>query len=346
MLRVATLVLLTVLNGAGAHATFLPVLSYSSSSGFVYGGRVDAVLQGSPCAEISAMLWWTTRGGQYQTVSAALPRGEGIWRLEASHDQVLDADFFGWGNGGDPDSFVEFDREEDVFYLGRTQRLGERLEAGLGVETRHSVAFDMDSSTLWETVPDLHTASAWSSGPRAEVAFLGCPLLGLPGYTSATFLVESGSGFSYADLELEKAVYAPFVEGSVAALRYSFAQRWGVEDSPFPFLPSLGPDEVLRGYADDRFTGPVRAVANLELHRPVLGFEPSSGPLPSALVSLALFADAGQVAEGMGGIRWDRYHGNVGAGLRFMAGLTKVRIDWTFLSPEGMKLQLGFGEAF
>jgi hypothetical protein len=346
-MRSTTLLLLAAFPVALAQTTILPVLSYSSSSGFVYGARIDALLDGRPGGEFSAMAYWTTRGGQYQTLTAAVPGGENSWRLEASHDQVLDADFYGWGNWGDPDTSLEYDREMDAFYLGRSQRLGGRFVAGLGIEARHSVTFDREEGGLWETLPGLQTASTWTAGPRAELLFLGCPLAGLPGYTSATFLHQSGADISYSRAVIEKAVFVPFLRGNILALHYSLARHWGAEETPFPFLPSLGPDEVLRGYADDRFFGPVTAVANVEIQRPLFGFLPSGqSPLPSALFGIALYADAGQAAEEMGGIRWDRYHGDVGAGLRFVTGMTKVRVDWTFLSPEGMKLQLGFGEAF
>ncbi len=327
-----------------AGVTLLPVVSYSSSSGFLYGARCDGMLEGFQSSEISAMIYGTTRGGQYEALSLGIPSGPGSWMVSASHDQVLGADFYGWGNGGDPDSSLEYDREADRLLLGRRQPLSAAVTAELGVETRHSSVFDREQGDLWQTLPALRASSCWTAGPRARLTVV-CPFL--PGYARASFDWQKGDGLSYTSESLERAVFAGLPTGGILALRYALGHSGGVSGTPFPFLPSLGPDELLRGYADNRFYGEWTAVANAELRHTIARFEPEEGSDgPGASIGAVLYADAGQVADGFGGIRWDRYSGDAGAGLRLGIGALLTRIDCTFISPEGLKLDLSFGESF
>ncbi|NLP04872.1 hypothetical protein GX411_02825 [Candidatus Fermentibacteria bacterium] len=334
-------------SAAAAELGVLPMISYSSSSGFLYGLRADAVLESGRGGMLTAMAYWTTRGGQYQSFGAVLPRGRGAWRLSLSHDQLRGTDFYGWGNGGDPDSSLEYDREVDKAYFGRLQEIAGRLTVEAGAEVRHSSAFDLEDGPLWEGLPSLETASLWTAGPRLGIA-LDCP--GIPGSLEAVFNHQAGSGMSYSSVSLSRTAFFGLPADVDLCLRYCLGYHSGIEETPFPFLPALGPDELLRGYDTNRFYGPWTAVANAELRKVILSAgcsgDGGAGGGPALTAGAALYADAGQVAGGFGGLRQDRYHTDAGIGARIGIGPTLVRIDCTVLSPEGLKLELAFGQPF
>ncbi len=321
-----------------AEVAFLPLISYSSGSGLLYGANAQAVLDGTPGGEFSVMAYGTTRGGQYESFVARIPGGERTWYLTGEHEQKLGHDFFGWGNWGDPDSSLEYDRESDVIALGRMQSLGP-VQVRLGVEARHSSAYDFEEGTLWDGLPSAIAGSEWTGGPSVDLRLVDCPLP-LPGYGHAGFDWQIGrDGIDYYRAELERVAYAPVGGGTLLALRYDMAYHHGVESTPLPFLPFLGPDQLLRGYADDRFSGPWTSVANLELRRPLFSFLPDPRTTrPLVIIGAALFADAGQASESLGGFRWDRWHEDAGLGLVFTLSEVSLRLDATLLSPEGFKI--------
>lgn len=334
-------------SAAAAELGLLPMLSYSSSSGFLYGIRADAILEQGRGGMLTAMAYWTTRGGQYQSFGAVLPGGRGAWRLSLAHDQLRGADFYGWGNGGDPDSSLEYDREIDRAYVGRLQELPGGFAVEAGAEVRHSSAFDLEEGPLWDDLPSLETASLWTAGPRLRMV-LDCP--GIPGALEAVLDHQTGSGMSYSSASLSRTAFIGLPAGVSLCMRYCLGTHHGVERTPFPFLPAIGPDELLRGYDTNRFYGPWTAVANAELRREIMSSGPSRGGEgadgPELTVGSAIYADAGQTADEFGGIRQDRYHADAGIGARIGIGPTLVRIDCTVLSPEGLRLELAFGQPF
>ncbi len=331
---------------SAARLSVMPIVSYSSSTGFLYGGRIDALTGGRPRGALSLMAYGTTRGGQYQSVDLMTLEEAGGWRLYGVHDQLLGADFYGWGNGGDPDTSAGYDREIDRVGAGRVQQFGDALTLEIGLEARHSTAWDREESALWETAPALRTASSWSIGPDAALS-AGLPLGGVVGYDRIGYAYQSGDGFDYHEIRNDLAVFVDMPSGFVIGTHGMIRHHMGVEETPLPFLPSLGPEDLLRGYANERFRGAWAMVANLELQRPLLTFMIDRRTLePTMLLGAAVYVDAGQVAEEPAGFRWDRLHPDAGIGLRFVFGLTKVRMDFTILSPEGFTMDLAFGDPF
>ncbi len=138
-------------SAAAAEVAVLPLVSYSSGSGLLYGAILHAA-RGGGGAEVSIMAYGTARGGQYESFGVRIPRGGSVWFASASHEQLLDHDFCGWGNRGDPDESLEHDRESDVISIGRTQTFGP-FEARVGAEARHSSVFDREEGDLWDGLP-------------------------------------------------------------------------------------------------------------------------------------------------------------------------------------------------
>lgn len=328
--------------GSEAGWAALPLVSYSSGSGFLYGGRFEAGTGGESPGAFSLMAYGTTRGGQFESFGARLPAGGNSWYFTGSHDQRLGRDFYGWGNSGDPDSSLEYDRERDVIALGRTQAFGP-LEVRLGAEVRHSSAYGFEEGDLWSGLPCLVASSEWTAGPSVEVSSSSCPI---PVWEDlrARFDWQGGGGADYWRAGLERVAYLPIRGGTLLALRYDIAYHHGADATPLPFLPFLGPDQLLRGYADDRFSGPWISVVNIELRRPLfdLAVDPATGQ-PLATVGAALFGDAGQASESLDGMRWDRWHPDAGLGFSLTVNGIAVRLDLTALSPEGFHIGMSLG---
>lgn len=322
----------------------LPLVSYSSGSGLLYGGSFEAVTGGTSPGAISLMGYGTTRGGQYESVGIRLPDGPDGWYLTGSHDQRLGRDFYGWGNSGDPDSSLEYDRERDAIALGRIQTFGP-VEVRLGAEVRHSSAFGFEEGDLWSGLPGFVASSEWTAGPSVELELGSCPI---PVWEDirVRFDWQHGGGAEYWNAGVERVAYLPIEGVALIALRYDLSHHHGADATPIPFLPFLGPDQLLRGYADDRFSGPWITVANLELRRPLadLAVDPATGQ-PLATVGAALFGDAGQASEGLDGMRWDRWHPDAGVGFSLTVNGMAVRLDLTALSPEGFHMGMSLGSA-
>ncbi len=331
--------------GAEAGWAALPLVSYSSGSGLLYGGRFEAVTGGASPASFSMTAYGTTRGGQYESFGVRLPAAGNSWYITGSHDQRLGREFYGWGNSGDPDSSLEYDRERDAVAIGRVQTLGP-VEVRLGAEVRHSSAFGFEEGVLWSGLPGLLASSEWTAGPSVEIESGSCPI---PVWEDIRlrFDWQRGEGAEYWTGDLERVAYVPLGGDALLALRYDLAHHHGADATPLPFLPFLGPDQLLRGYADDRFSGSWITVANIELRRPLfdLAADPATGQ-PLATVGAALFGDAGQASDSFDGIRWDRWHPDAGVGLSLTVEGIAVRLDLTALSPEGfhMGMSLGSGE--
>lgn len=116
---------------------------------------------------------------------------------------------------------------------------------------------------------------------------------------------------------------------------------------PFYDLPSLGGVNTLRGYIANRFTGDAawHAVAEYRFWVIPRGFR-LTRTIRVERVGLALFAEAGTVADSLGGLPHARVHTSYGAGLRIaLERLATFRADLGF-SGEGTNVSLAFGLSF
>ncbi|HOZ17413.1 MAG TPA: hypothetical protein PLF04_03665 [Candidatus Fermentibacter daniensis] len=339
------LLLTLMASVAAAGVAVLPLVSYSSGSGLLYGAILHAGPEGVEGPEISVMAYGTARGGQYESFGVRIPVGGGAWFASACHEQLLNHDFFGWGNWGDPDESLEYDRESDVISIGHTRTFGP-FEARAGAEARHSSVFDREEGDLWGSLPDRPLTNGWTAGPSVELSSRSYPGPAW-GNLRARFDWQGGGGKAYWRTELERTACHPIGGGFLLALRNDVAYHHGAGDTQIPFLPFLGPAQLLREYAGDRFSGDWLTVANLELRRRLFGLmdDPETDD-PLILVGAALFADAGQASETLSGMRWDRWHPDGGIGFyATLRGMT-LRVDAALLSPEGFRLNMRIGGGF
>ncbi len=112
-------------------------------------------------------------------------------------------------------------------------------------------------------------------------------------------------------------------------------------------LPTLGGTHTLRGYIANRFTGNSAWHAVAEYRVWVIprgiAFTPT---LRIERLGLALFAEAGTVADSLGKLPDAAVHTSYGIGFRMALERTALfRVDLGF-SPEGTNLTIAFGLSF
>ena len=128
-----------------------------------------------------------------------------------------------------------------------------------------------------------------------------------------------GGDYDFASGELDARRYLQLRPGTVLAVR-GVAGIAG-KGVPFQEMPSLGGQEVLRGYYDGRFRDRARLAFDAEVRTPVWW-----------RMGVVGFAGAGQVAPSLDELGIDRFHAAGGLGLRFL-------LD----RAEGMNLRIDFG---
>jgi outer membrane protein assembly factor BamA len=143
-------------------------------------------------------------------------------------------------------------------------------------------------------------------------------------------------GFSRYDVEVQQ--YLPFFnQRRVIALRgkTTLTRAAGGQQVPFYMQPALGGSEDLRGFSELRFRDNNMVVLNAEYR-----WEAFSG------LDLALFGDAGQVAERPRDIDLTDLKTSYGFGFRFNSSNSVfLRADFGF-SSEGSRVFLKFGHVF
>ena len=118
-------------------------------------------------------------------------------------------------------------------------------------------------------------------------------------------------------------------------------------DLPYYERPSLGGTHTLRGYIANRFTGDAawHAVAEYRFWTIARGFALTK-TIRIERIGMALFYEAGTVADRLGELPDARIHTSYGVGLRFSLERTATfRADVGF-SAEGVNFTFGFGLSF
>ncbi|MBD3277625.1 MAG: BamA/TamA family outer membrane protein [Candidatus Aegiribacteria sp.] len=335
-------ILLSVSYPALAWKVF-PVLSYSSSSGFLFGGVVNHnMLPPFRPVAFSTMSYIYTDGSFHASPLLLIPAGNDIIEMRLSYDAKRENEFYGWGNGGSHDVSAGYSAEVQELLLSWNTSLVRDLALSAGVSVNHSTVYDRESSSLWQQSPIRSFESTWTAGPFAE-AVLNLPGC-LDGYLSSAVNVQTDGDFVYSKTEAAAALFMPLGNSTLPASRVRIVKHSGSDSTPFSFLPSLGGSSGLRGYADGRFRGDWALLANLELRQDILSLRLDSENVFE--LSLVLFGDAGQVADHLSDCRWDRFHLDGGIGARMtLPGGGSLRADFA-MSPEGLGIQMGLGELF
>ncbi len=133
-----------------------------------------------------------------------------------------------------------------------------------------------------------------------------------------------GSRYEYAGMKVEAMAYIPMFRNQVLGIHGIVRGVSG--NVPFMALPSLGGEEILRGYNGALFRDRILAAAQAEYRIPLW-----------KRWGLAVFAGLGEVADRFGHLEFARLKYSIGLGIRFR------------ISPaEGtnLRLDLGFGQGY
>jgi hypothetical protein len=337
------LCLLLLLATPGFAWRVFPLVSYSSSSGFLLGGVIthNMVPPFSPFA-LSSMAYYYTGGSLYAGPELLVPAGETLLGFRTDYSVDRAKKLYGWGNDGDEDFRVTADLEVQELTASCTcNPLGSILFRG-GLLTRHSTVYDRSADGPWDTYPSSGFGSTWTVGPWADAVW---PVpVPLNARLAAGFDLQLADGSSYSECDLALAASVPVGPSTEPAMRIRVVRHFDSASTPFPFLPSLGGDTGLRGFADGRFGGDWALLANLELRQRLVTVRLDEQT--SMSFGLVLFGDAGQVADRLEETRWNRFHLDSGLGARItIPGGGTLRADFA-LSPEGLGIQMGLGELF
>lgn len=329
---------LAILCSGPAAWHIYPVAGYSSTAGFILGGLVGTRWSQGRFRTTAS---WSTRGEISLVPELHLSRTPVGLDAELRVEKRFDRRFYGYGNGGDPDAYAEYDTEFQHLSLLAGLDVLDGTDLSLGGVLRHSTVYRRESDSLWRTSPTEHYGSEWTAGPALEARRrFDSPL---PGYVYLSLLHQEGGDVSYSRAGGGAALFAALSETTVLGVHGNLSRHFGTSRTPFWFGQYLGYDQGLRGYDDNRFSGNVFVVGNLELRQLVYRMGRGRRSMGVGLVG---FLDAGQVADGLSGLRMDELHFDAGLGGRlYLPGGVVMVADFAF-SPEGFKVATGFDEQF
>ena len=341
--RILIAVILVLFSMPSLAWRVFPLVSYSSSSGVLFGGVVshNMIPPFSPFA-FNCMAHAYTNGSILAEPECYFPLHNGLMNIKAEYRVDNGTSFYGWGNNGDKDVHTSYDRQTQcISGIYRFSPIT-GLAFSTGILVNHSTVYDRSEDTLWTTSPCSDYGSLWSAGPVIEAHWLFPSLI--TGYTSIDIEHQMGSGFSYSSTGATLAFFTPIGASTTPAFRIRGEKHFGTSETPFPYLPSLGGNTGLRGYHDRRFGGSWTLLANLELRQRLVTFKIDESN--SIELGVVLFGDAGQVANELDEVKWNRFHLDGGLGLRVtIPGGGTLRVDFA-MSPEGPGILLAFGELF
>lgn len=346
--RPLALLLPLLMAAVRVHAlSVFPVLGYSSSTGFLLGGTAAEPILNQDSLQTGIY----TLGALYGTTGMVTVRADcirvpasGSRQFSLAYEKLMERQWFGWGNSTSPDTSAEMDYEKQSFslLLGRAVARGLLLHAGGSV--RHSSVYNRMQSPLWDETPSREFGSTWTFGPDAGVTFSG-GLPGSPRYSAGiTGSLQTGS-VTYGSIKGNLSGWLPAPGGLEFGLSIRASRHYGADRTPLPYVPCIGEAQGFRGYSDFRFTGPAWVLCSAEARKMLLSFDVPVFDRPWQ-AGLAVFADAGQVAESFAETGMNRFHYDSGLGLRLLTHdgmMLKVDGAW---GDEGLTVGAGIENPF
>jgi len=339
-------VLTIILVAAAANAfTALPVLGYSASSGFILGGYMLFPLAPMPSGcQLAVDTYYGTAGViKFQpTLTRAFHSGLLTSALE--YRNVKEKDWFGWGNSTDSDSSASMDFEKRNFTADFTFPAGKGFFLSGALDVRQSTVFNREDSPLWDRLPGEVFNSTWTAGARGRIGWITRTPLNGDLLLSTEAFFQAGD-VSYGGItEKIRATSEPWSGGEIA-VGATIHRQFNIKNTPIPYASGIGQNNNFRGYSDYRFTGPVWTLFQMEVKNDVLNLRDSDGN-PVLTVAVAVFAEAGEVAESSGDLTAEGLHTDFGFGFRLgVQSDAEMRADAAW-GDEGMMIQTGFDRAF
>jgi hypothetical protein len=256
--------------------------------------------------------------------------------------------FYGVGNETVPDGMTDFHYRPTTAGVTLRYEPHHAFTVGGGVDY---LAIDATAGPAPSLQPLVFTAApgvdADPSYVRSRV-FASVDWRADPGFTGRGGLYRvdvdqyadtSGSHLSFRRLETEVVQLVPVLRANwVIALRglATITQTTGDNQVPFYLMPTLGGGSDLRGFSTMRFRGPQRVLAGAELRW-----------TPARVLDMAIFYDAGKVAERARDLTLGGLHDSYGIGARFHThGGTSMRLELAHSREHAVRVIWSFGAAF
>ncbi len=337
--------ILSIAAAAAGAFTVLPVLGYSSSTGFLLGGYlVTQIGSDQPVTMFSVDTYYGTAGVIKFQPALTQVIHQGILNSNLECRKILDKNWFGWGNNTDPDSFATMDIEMVHLTSVYTLPLSENFSVSAGLDARHSSVFNREESYLWERIPGEVFNPTQTAGASAAVTGV------FPVPVNGDLLFETQGFFQAGDVSYSgisgrvRLQVRPWEGGELAAGTRLY-RHFNVEETPVPYTSGIGAHNDFRGYSDYRFTGGAWVLGQFEARQRILTLKDENGQ-PALTLAVAGFAEAGRSGENIGELSMDDLHTDAGGGIRIGANqqaMMRMDAGW---GDQGMILSTGFNSAF
>ncbi len=332
-----------LVTAAATAFTALPALGYSSSSGFIIGGYILFPLT-SPGNQITIDTYYGTAGVIKFQPGIVRRFDNMLFQSSLEYRKVLEKQWYGWGNNTDPDSSAAMDYEKQNLTAGLTLFTSRGFSLSGGLDLRHSSIFNREENHLWERIPGEVFESTWTGGLTGKVSYTApVPLEGNILLSTEGFFQEGDASYSGITGKIRGTVN-PWNGGTVA-LGGMLHRQFSIGDTPLAYASGIGQNVNFRGYSDNRFTGPLWTLYQLQIKNDIYSIHDFEGN-HILTIGMVVFAEAGSTAEQLDEFSMEGLHTDVGLGvnLRIQHG-AEMRIDAAW-GDEGMLIQSGFDQAF
>ena len=330
----------------------LPIISYDTDVGLGYGAKAFFLNHLGLNESFDLVLFNSTKGERWYRFVFSIPdfelRQGKIYPFSldilVDYDKWIKNSYFGIGNDSKFEDREYYTREPIELSLTASRGFTQTLVGQLGVEFKSTRNFNFEESdepkSLINLPHELNPKNAkylsFFVNMRYDTrnSFIN-PSHGIvvqaEGELSPNF---SFTNVSFNRLGLMLQSYSKlFYPTTILALRFNFQNAYG-DKIPIQNLLSLGGNQTLRGYPQDRFLDKIAAAANAELRFPIYWrFGGVAG------------IDLGRVWNKNSEIGFTGWHMNPNFGLRFYFETFIVRLD-VGMSSETTGFYFNFGHIF
>lgn len=325
-----------------------PILMYDTDIGFGYGAKVFFLNCIGYSESFDLLAFNSSKGERWYRFSFSMPDMEArqgkIYTLAidfiGDYDKLIKNSFFGIGNTSDYDECEHYTEETIDLNLSVNRGFSDLLVGEFGTRYKSVSNFNME--------PDGRLRKIYQDNSDSNASAFS--LFGIIRYDSRNSLINPSKGIVIL-AEYETSLKLNTKNSSFRKLGLSlqnynellfpgwiFASRIAVKtmigNIPIPLFLSLGGNNTLRGYPQDRFIDKSILLFNGEIRFPLIW---RFGGL--------LGVDAGKVFHSFSELDTKNIHNNLTAGLRFYMENFVVRLDTGF-SRETMGLYFNFGHIF
>ena len=328
---------------------FFPVLMYDTDIGFGYGVKAFFLNHLSLSESFDITLFNSTKGERWYRLAVSLPDAEKrqgkVFPLALDivfdYDKLIKANYYGLGNDSKSTNLENYTREPIDLYLSLSKGFTTTFVGQIGAKYKRVNTYSFEiGGNLERMMQDAHDPGVFYSSvfgnlrydtrnsfinPSDGIVVQGeCEI--------ARKLDRGGISFNRYSVALQyyRTVWYP---RTILATRF-YIQNLDGEDIPFQILHSLGGNQTLRGFSQDRIMDKASILVNGELRFPIY-----------ARLAGITAIDAGRVFSSLRTINISDWKINPTIGLRYIMDNFVVRLDIGF-SNETTGLYFNFGHIF